>query len=176
MEKDNKVFVFGIDGAPPELIFDRWKSDLPTIQRLMREGCYAKLNSTVPPSTIIAWSSMMSGKNPAEFDVYSYTYENEKGETKIVSSDNLKTERIWDLISRKGKKSIVLNVPLTYPVKPFNGFGASGFLGWLSLLRLYFSLSKIIETTSCDQDCPGKSYRQCQVLEVMHDTAFLELP
>ena len=29
-----KVFVFGIDGAPPELIFDKWLDDLPTIKKI----------------------------------------------------------------------------------------------------------------------------------------------
>ena len=123
-----KVFVFGIDGAPPELIFDRWIDELPNIKKLMDNGTHAKMNSTIPPSTIMAWNSMMSGKNPGEFDVYSYTTKDEEGKMQLTTSKNFKCERVWDTISKEGKKSIVLNVPLTYPIKPFNGFGASGFL------------------------------------------------
>lgn len=127
MEK-KKVLVFGIDGAPPELVFDKWRNDLPTINNLMQQGCYAKLNSTIPPSTIIAWTSMFSGKNPAEFDIYSYTIEdNEKN--RLVNSQDVKTDLLWHLLSQKNKKSIVLNVPLTYPIiKEFNGYGAGDFL------------------------------------------------
>jgi len=123
-----KVFIFGIDGAPPELIFDRWIDELPNMKKLMDNGSYAKMNSTIPPSTIMAWNSMMSGKNPGEFDVYSYTTKDSEGKMQLTTSNNFKAERVWDTLSKEGKKSIVLNVPLTYPIKPFNGFGASGFL------------------------------------------------
>ena len=37
--ENKKVFVFGIDGAPPELIFDKWLNELPNIRRLMEKGC-----------------------------------------------------------------------------------------------------------------------------------------
>lgn len=123
-----KVFMFGIDGASPELIFDKWLEELPTIKYLMERGCYARLNSSIPPSTILSWTSMLSGKDPSEFDVFSYTYLDEKGNKQLTSSNNLKVERIWEIISKEDKKSIVLNVPLTYPIREFSGFGTGGFL------------------------------------------------
>lgn len=123
-----KVFVFGIDGAPPELIFDKWLEELPTIKNLMKKGIYAKLNSTIPPSTITAWSSMLSGKDPSELGIFSFTYKDKDGQTKIVDSSKVKGERIWDILTKENKKSIVLYVPLTYPVKPIKGVMVSDFL------------------------------------------------
>ena len=32
---EKKVFILGIDGAPPELIFGKWKDDLPNIKRFV---------------------------------------------------------------------------------------------------------------------------------------------
>lgn len=123
-----KVLVFGIDGASPDLVFNRWINELPTIKYLKEKGCYAKLNSTIPPSTILSWSSIFSGKDPSEFDVFSYTIKDKNNESRLVNSQDLKTERIWDILTKQKKQSIVLNVPLTYPIKEFSGYGLAGFL------------------------------------------------
>ena len=124
-----KVFVYGIDGAPPELIFGEWLDELPNIKKLISNGAYAKLKSTIPPVTIIAWSAFASGKDASQIGVFSYTYKDEKtNDTRLISSKNVKTDMIWDVLGKYNKKSIVLNVPLTYPVKPINGIMVSCFL------------------------------------------------
>lgn len=124
----SKVFVFGVDGMPPELIFDKWLDALPNIKKLMENGCYAKLNSTIPPSTIVAWNSMMSGKDTGQLGVFSYTYKDKDGKSRLVNSAHIKCELLWDILTAQGKKSIVLYVPLSYPVKPINGIMVSDFL------------------------------------------------
>lgn len=123
-----RVFVFGIDGAPPEMVFDKWLDYLPNIKKLMENGTYAKLNSTIPPSTIIAWNSMMSGKDASEIGVYSYTRKDDKGISRIVNSNDVKCKLMWDILGEKNKRSIVLYVPLSFPVKPINGIMVSDFL------------------------------------------------
>ncbi|MBT4935459.1 hypothetical protein HOL21_03365 [Candidatus Woesearchaeota archaeon] len=124
----SKVFVFGIDGAAPRLLFDEWLDDLPTIKRLITTGISAKLNSTIPPSTITAWNSMMSGRDTSELGVFSFTYKDKDGQTQIVNSNTIQCDRVWDILTQHGKKSIVLYNPLTYPVTPINGVMVSGFL------------------------------------------------
>ena len=123
-----KLFVFGIDGAPPELIFDKWLDKLPNIRKLMEKGVYAKSNSTIPPSTIIAWNSMFSGKDSSEIGVFSYTYKDKDGNIKLVSSNNIRCRLLWDIIGDQSKRSVVLYVPLSYPVKPINGCMVGDFL------------------------------------------------
>ncbi len=120
-----KVFLFGIDGAPPELIFGKWLEDLPNIKKLMGKGAYAKINSAIPPSTIVAWNSMISGKDTSEIGIFSYT-KNKEG--RLVNSNDIKCRLMWDILDRAGKRSIVLYVPLTYPVKQINGCMVSGFM------------------------------------------------
>ena len=125
---DKKVFVFGIDGAPPELIFDKWKNELPNISSLMDKGSYAKLNSTIPPITIGAWNSMISGQDLSKVGVFSYTYKNKEGKSQIVNSSIISTKLIWDYLGKLDKKTIALYVPLSYPVKEINGIMVSDFL------------------------------------------------
>ncbi len=123
-----KVFVFGIDGAPPNLVFGEWIDDLPNIKKLMKSGSFARLNSTIPPSTIIAWNSLLSGKDASEIGVFNYTYKDEQGNSKLVDSKKIKCDLIFDILGKENKKSVSLFVPLSYPVKPINGTRVSGFL------------------------------------------------
>jgi len=123
-----KVFVFGIDGAPPELIFGKWLEDLPNIRKLMANGTYARLDSTIPPSTIVAWNSMLSGKDTSEIGVFSYTYIDKNGKSRLVNSGRIKCRLIWNILGQHGKRTIALYVPLSYPVKPINGCMISDFL------------------------------------------------
>jgi predicted AlkP superfamily phosphohydrolase/phosphomutase len=123
-----KVFVFGIDGAPPELVFDKWLANLPNIRGLMEKGLYANMNSAIPPSTIVAWNSMLSGKDTSEIGVFSYTYTDKEGNARLVSSRNIKCRLLWDIIGEQDKRSIALYVPLSYPVRQINGCMVSGFL------------------------------------------------
>src|SRR3989344_2587113 len=125
-----KVFVLGIDGAAPELIFEKWLDELPTIQKLMRKGQYARIFSSVPPATLIAWNSFVSGRDAGELGVYSYMKKSVKTreESELVNSTSIKKERIWKVLGKEGKRSIVLNVPLTCPVEELNGVMVSDFL------------------------------------------------
>ncbi|MEK6868872.1 MAG: alkaline phosphatase family protein [Nanoarchaeota archaeon] len=126
----SRVFVFGIDGMPPELVFSEYLDELPTIKKLMENGIYGKLRSTIPPSTILAWSAFASGYDPGQLGVYSYTYRvnSSLDEKKLVNSTCVKKDLIWDVLSKHGKKCIVLNVPLTYPAKKINGIMVTDFL------------------------------------------------
>lgn len=123
-----RVFLFGIDGAAPELIFESWLGELPTIKKLMHNGVYARMNSAIPPSTIVAWNSMISGKDTSEIGVFSYTFKDKEGKTQMVSSKNINSPLLWDILGEQGKKTIALYVPLSYPVKPINGIMVSDFL------------------------------------------------
>ena len=46
-----KVLVIGLDCAAPELIFQRFRDDLPTIGNLIETGIFGNLKSTIPPIT-----------------------------------------------------------------------------------------------------------------------------
>src|SRR5207249_10205939 len=41
---------------------------------------------------------------------------------------NVRSETLWDVAGRAGKRSIVLNVPNTYPARPLDGLLVSGFV------------------------------------------------
>ncbi len=125
-----KVFVIGLDCAEPSLVLDRWRELLPNLSRLMGRGTYGELTSTIPALTVPAWASMMSSKDPGQLGCYGFrnradrTYEN----MSIATSRMVKADRVWDTLSKAGKRVIVAGVPQTYPVRPVNGCLISSFL------------------------------------------------
>ncbi len=125
----SKVFVLGIDGAEPRYIFNDWLDELPNIKKLMEQGGYAKLNSTIPPLSVVAWSSMMTGKKPKDTGIFEYVYrKNYFYEPNIVSSKNLKEKTIWQIVSENNKIPVACLMPLAWPIKPFKkGICISGF-------------------------------------------------
>ena len=38
MNRRKKVLVIGLDCAPPELVFDQWRDELPNFKRVMDDG------------------------------------------------------------------------------------------------------------------------------------------
>jgi len=125
-----KVFIFGIDGAMPELVFDDWLDDLPNIKKLVEKGCFARLKSTIPPLSITAWASLTTGKSPSDTGIFEYTYRknNSYNDIHIFTTKNLKEKTIWDIASERDKNVIACFPVLGWPVKPVNGCSISGTL------------------------------------------------
>jgi len=125
-----KALVIGLDGVPPALLFEQWSGQLPNIRRLMQNGTYARLRSTDPPITCPAWMSMATGKNPGRLGFYGfknradYTYHSYR----LVSSEMIEEDPVWDILGRAEKRCLVLGVPPTYPPRPLNGWLVSCFL------------------------------------------------
>jgi predicted AlkP superfamily phosphohydrolase/phosphomutase len=130
MNQHKKVLVIGLDCAPPELVFEQWRADLPNFRRVMDQGVWGKLESCIPAITVPAWSSMMSSKDPGTLGFYGfrnrgdYSYEKHT----LANANSVKTDRVWDVLSRAGKRVITVGVPQTYPPKPVNGIQVGCFL------------------------------------------------
>jgi predicted AlkP superfamily phosphohydrolase/phosphomutase len=125
-----RVMVIGLDCAAPELIFDRWLDDLPNLKSICRSGFHGLLRSCDPPITVPAWSVMMSSKSPGRLGVYGFRNRADHSYDKysIANSLAIKEDRLWDILSRSGKRSIVIGVPGTYPPRPLNGLMVTDFL------------------------------------------------
>ncbi|MGQ9518350.1 MAG: alkaline phosphatase family protein, partial [Anaerolineae bacterium] len=124
------MLVIGLDCAEPSLVFEQWRQELPNLGRLMSQGLYGRLRSTEPPITVPAWSCMMTSKDPGQLGIYGfrnradYSYDR----LTIANSRAITADTVWDILSREGKRVILLGVPQTYPPKPVNGFVVTDFL------------------------------------------------
>ncbi len=104
MENSKKVFVFGIDCFEPSLVFEQWKKDLPNLSKLMEEGAWGRMESTLPPITVPAWTAMMTSKDPGQLGFYgfrnrkSYDYE----ELYFANGAYVREKTVWQILSRTG--------------------------------------------------------------------------
>jgi len=127
---ERKVAIIGLDCADPKLVFEEFWHDLTNIQRIARSGSYGPLRSTIPPITVPAWMSMMTGKDPGTLGFYGFRNRKDYSYDSVffANSKLVKHEPVWETLGKRGHKSIVLGVPLTYPPKPINGYMVTSFL------------------------------------------------
>ena len=124
----NKLLIVGIDGATFDIILPMIeKGELPTLGKLIQNGVYGELNSTIPPMTPPAWSSFATGLNPGKHGIYDFT-ERVQGTYSIrfVNASMRKGKCMWSISSDYGKRVAVMAVPFTYPPEKVNGVMISG--------------------------------------------------
>jgi predicted AlkP superfamily phosphohydrolase/phosphomutase len=127
-----KLLIIGVDGGTLDLISPLADSGrLPNLARLMGDGAYGTLLSTIPPITAPAWVSFMTGKGPGKhgvFDFVAYRAGVSRADSRIHSARSIATTTLWQILSDHGRQLVVVNVPLTYPPSPVNGVMLSGLL------------------------------------------------
>ena len=125
-----KAVLIGIDGADWRLL-KPWMAQglLPTLSRLVSEGVSGKLGSTVRPESSVAWSSLSTGVNPGKHGIFGFVESSASGYSfRLINASNIKARRFWDFLGDAGLKIGVLNMPITYPPSPVNGFVIGGML------------------------------------------------
>lgn len=141
----SRVLVIGLDGVPLHLI-ETWAQagHMPTLRGLMQQGATGLLNSTVPHTSAPAWTSFMTGKNPGKTGIFDFLYRKQGTYTFFPHNTRTRSGKaVWDLVSEAGKTVGVINVPMTYPVRPVNGAFISG---WMTpyMAKDYFYPSDLI--------------------------------
>jgi predicted AlkP superfamily phosphohydrolase/phosphomutase len=122
----SKLVVIGIDALDPVLL-ERWKDDLPAFHKLMEQGYYARLESTMPPDSIPAWVTFYTGMQPWQHGIVdSMDYLDIKGGSPALDTKLLVGKTFWDEASRSGKRVCIINPLLAYPVWPVNGIMVNG--------------------------------------------------
>jgi len=124
----SKVFVFGLDGATFDLILP-WAAEgkLPHFSRLLAEGSWAPLESVPNMRSAAAWTSFITGKNPGKHGIFEFfepipqTYD-----LGFIHGGMREGKSLWAILSEKGKRVGVINVPMTYPAEEVNGFLIAG--------------------------------------------------
>lgn len=126
-----KIFVLALDGVPFSLLNKLFEYGImPNFQQLVNNQNFREMNSVQPPISSVAWTSFMTGKNPAGHNIYGFIErEPETMEVFVPTALNIKSKTIWEYLSELGKRVFTINVPVTYPPKKINGIMICGFLG-----------------------------------------------
>ncbi len=139
----SRLIILGFDGVEPNL-FESWASQghLPNMQRLGEAGSYARMGSTNPPNSPVAWSTFATGLNPGDHNIFDlikrepqyYLPNLATGQTedpkfdadgRLTSPPRGITFRdgtpFWVMAGKSGVRSVVLNLPYAFPPDPIEG-------------------------------------------------------
>lgn len=125
-----RILIIGLDGGTWKIFKPMIDSGfMPNLKSLIDKGAFGVLNSTVPPVTAPAWTSFLTGVNPGKHGIYEFNnYRPGTYSTYFLNGSHISYKTIWDILSEHDKKVISINVPMTYPPKPVNGFLITGML------------------------------------------------
>jgi predicted AlkP superfamily phosphohydrolase/phosphomutase len=142
-----RVVVLGLDGLDPTLT-ERWMAEghLPNLSALAKSGTFTRLGTTYPAISPVAWSSFMTGVDPARHNIYDFLDRDVRTYKPRLSSSDIrpasrtirvgewlipvsrptiqnmrKSKAFWRILGEHGIPSNVLRVPLTFPPEKFAG-------------------------------------------------------
>lgn len=121
----NRVLLFGISGATWQQIDPLLsKGKLPTLRRLIERGCRATLKSARVEGDKhfrpqIAWPTIATGVDPARHGITRFYH----------TASDLVSPTLWERLQQHGARVGLLGWPITWPVKPVNGFLVPGYDG-----------------------------------------------
>ncbi len=147
-KKMKKALILGIDGVPYSLLSTYLKNDaMPNLKRILSQGFgLHQMNASIPDISSVSWTSFNTGVNPGEHGIYGFTdLSPDSYSLCFPNSKDIKTPTFWEMLGKTNQKtstlfekyrhqidhpyrSIIFNVPHTYPALPMNGILISGFV------------------------------------------------
>lgn len=142
-----RFVVLGLDGMEPTLA-EKYMSEgkMPNLVRLREKGTYAKLGTTAPPLSPVAWSTFLTGCNPGKHNIFDFLTRDRRSYKPLMSSVDIrgpsrtlkigkyslpigkanirllrKGKPFWNVLGEHGIFSSIIRVPITFPAEPFRG-------------------------------------------------------
>jgi len=148
----DRVIVLGLDGMDPDIVERMIAAGrLPNLAALADRGSYARLSTTCPAMSPVAWSSFMTGATPGRHGIFDFLHRDPKTYLPDLSSARIRPPRrvlslgrlavplgrpsirllrrsrpFWSVLSDHGVFSTVIRVPITFPPERFGGLLLSG--------------------------------------------------
>ncbi len=145
---NKKVLIIGIDGVPYKLINTYIsKGYLPNLKEIIsKEYRSHQMNATIPDISSVSWASFSTGVNPGEHGIYGFLeLEPNSYSLYFPNAAHIKAPSFWDMMGdnvrsksslyekykekiKNKYRSVIINIPHTYPVSSINGIIISGFV------------------------------------------------
>ncbi len=125
-----RVCVVGLDGVPHGLL-SRLAGDgtMPVTAGLIRNGHLHRMKASLPEISAVSWTDFMTGADSGAHGIFGFT-DLRPGtyDLRFPNFLEVKAETFWDTLGRRGRRSVVINQPSTYPARPIPGSLVSGFV------------------------------------------------
>ena len=148
----DQMIIVGLDGMEPPLAEKFMEAGkLPNLTKLKKTGSYARLTTTIPAISPVAWSSFMTGCHPGKHNIFDFLSRNPVNYLPDLSSARIgkpkrtigvgkykiplskpeirglrKSIPFWKILGDEGIFSAILRIPITFPPEKFKGHLLSG--------------------------------------------------
>ena len=130
---------------------------MPNLARLRETGGYARVATTTPAQTPVAWSTFATGTNPGGHGIFDFIRRNPKTYLPDLALNRYEQKNkflppravnlrqgtpVWELLGAHGIGSVILRCPCTYPPdslrgKMLSGMGVPDLRGGLGTSTFY---------------------------------------
>ncbi|MFK3979426.1 alkaline phosphatase family protein [Micromonospora sp. NPDC050397] len=124
------MLVIGLDGVPHWLL--RQLADravMPHLAKLLPQATLRPLRAPIPDISSTSWASFLTGADCGTHGIYGFVdLRPGSYQTYFPNLRDLRATPVWQPVGASGRRSVVLNVPGTYPAPPMRGVLLSGFV------------------------------------------------
>lgn len=185
-----KILVLGFDGVDPRLL-QTWMKEgkLPAFERLIGQGDFRRLRTSIPPQSPVAWANFITGMNPGGHGIFDFmhrdpqTYwpvfsgsatEEAKSTLKIGDlvlplrggkvKNQIQGKAFWQILDEYDIPATIFKIPSNYPPVPtksrtLSGMGTPDLKGSYGIFNFYTTQPQEI-----NQDIGGGRVHQVYVI------------
>ncbi len=133
------MVVIGVDGMDPGFVERHW-ADLPNLAGLRERGSFARLSTTTPPQSPTAWSTFITGLDPAKHGIFDFVHRDPATMQPFLSMSGTtdarfriplgpwqlplsraqvvslrKGKAFWQTLEEHGIPAMIVHMPVNYP-------------------------------------------------------------
>ncbi len=160
-----KVIVLGIDGMDPAFVDRHWEA-LPNLDRLRKHGGFARLATTNPPQSPVAWSTFITGLPPSGHGIFDFVHRDPQTHEPYLSMDRTepahfvlplgpyqlplsqsrvisqrKGRAFWEILAEHKIPVTIIKMPTNYPAlrygEELSGMGTPDLRGTQGTFSFY---------------------------------------
>jgi predicted AlkP superfamily phosphohydrolase/phosphomutase len=124
-----RCLVVALDGIGHDELIEAAEAGIaPTLGNLIASGRLHTVVSTYPPVSAVAWSSFMTASYPGKHGIFGLTHPQADYSFRSTDARDLRMPTLWDRAATDGLRSVVVNLPSTYPARRMSGSLISGYV------------------------------------------------
>lgn len=99
------------------------------VREIQKTGKIVPMSVTLPEISSVSWSSFMTGTNPGKHGIFGFV-DLKKGTYEYIfpGFKDLKALPFFDELGERRMRSVIINLPSTYPAREISGVLISGFV------------------------------------------------
>lgn len=118
-----RLLVLGLDGGTMAVLGPAFaRGWMPNLATLWKRSATGRLRSTAPMITPVAWTSFLTGCDPATHGIHEfYHVAPEDRSIRPNHAGCIRVPTLYDVLDGLGRQVVSLNLPMTYPPPPLRG-------------------------------------------------------